>query len=72
LLIVALLVLITVSLSPAYAAEVPSDDELDVLIRTTLMTFDDANRAGNHAVLVAKASKQFQSQFSADQRSTAF
>jgi hypothetical protein len=72
LLIVALLVLIAVSLPPAYAAEVPSDNEQDVLIRTTLMTFNDANRAGNYAVLVAKASKPFQSQFSADQLSTAF
>jgi hypothetical protein len=70
--IVALLALIAVSLSPAYAAEIPSDDEQDVLIRTTLMTFNDANMTGNYAVLLAKASKQFQSQFSAEQLSTAF
>ena len=70
--IVALLALIAVSLSPAYAAELPSDDEQDVLIRTTLMTFNDANMTGNYAVLLAKGSKQFQSQFSAEQLSTAF
>ena len=70
--IVSLLVLMIVSLAPAYAAEIPSDDEQDVLIRTTLMTFNDANMTGNYAVLAAKASKQFQSQFSADQLSTAF
>jgi hypothetical protein len=34
--------------------------------------FNDANMTGNYAVLHAKASKQFQSQFSAEQLSTAF
>jgi len=70
--IVALLVLIALSFSPAYAAEIPSDDEQDVLIRTTLMTFNDANMTGNYAVLLAKGSKQFQSQFPAEQLSSAF
>jgi hypothetical protein len=63
--LVALLALVAVSLAPACAAEIPSDDEQDVLIRTTLMTFNDANMTGNYAVLLAKGSKQFQSQFSA-------
>jgi hypothetical protein len=64
--------LVAVSLSPAYAVDLPDDDEQDVLIRTTLMTFNDANMTGNYAVLFAKASKQFQAQLSADQLSTAF
>jgi hypothetical protein len=68
----ALLVWIVMSLSPAFAAEIPSDDEQDVLIRTTLMTFNDANMTGNYAVLSAKASKQFQAQLTAEQLSTSF
>ncbi|MGG6497666.1 UNVERIFIED_CONTAM: hypothetical protein NY603_32560, partial [Bacteroidetes bacterium 56_B9] len=43
-----LLLVTAMSLSPAVAAEIPSDDEQDVLIRTTLMTFNDANMTGNY------------------------
>jgi len=68
----ALLILIAVSQSPASAAELPSDDEQDVLIRTTLMTFNDANMTGNYAVLAAKASKQFQAQLPVDKLAGAF
>jgi hypothetical protein len=68
----ALLVLIAVSLSPAYAAEMPSDDEQDVLIRSTLMTFNDANMTANYSVLWAKAAKQFQEQYSAEKMAAGF
>jgi hypothetical protein len=70
--VAALLVLIAVSLSPACAAEIPSDDEQDVLIRSTLMTFNDANMTGNYAVLAAKASKQFQAQLPVEKLAAAF
>ena len=70
--VAALLILIAMSLSPARAAELPSDDEQDVLIRTTLMTFNDANMTGNYAVLAAKASKQFQAQLPVDKLAAAF
>src|SRR5579863_1997496 len=50
------------SLRPACAVDLPSDDDQDVLVRTTLMTFNDANMTGNYSVFIAKASKQFQSQ----------
>jgi hypothetical protein len=33
--------------APANAASLPSDDEQEVLIRTTLMTFNDANMTAN-------------------------
>ncbi len=66
-----LFVLITFSL-PALAAEIPDDDDQDVLIRSTLMTFNDANMTGNYSVLLAKASKQFQSQFTAEQLAASF
>jgi hypothetical protein len=46
------------------AASLPSDDEQEILIRTTLMTFNDANMTGNYSVLHAKASKELQAQLS--------
>jgi hypothetical protein len=64
------LLLATASLRPACAADIPSDDEQDVLVRTTLMTFNDANMTGNYAVLMAKSSKQFQEQISAEKLAT--
>ena len=58
------MVMIVVCLQPADAASVPSDDEQEVLIRTTLMTFNDANMTGIYSVLHAKASKEVQAQLS--------
>jgi len=52
------------SFAPASAASFPSDDEQEILIRTTLMTFNDANMTGNYSVLHAKASKEVQAQLS--------
>jgi hypothetical protein len=59
---IALMLIAGAFLAPAYAANIPSDDEQDVLIRSTLASFNDANMTGNYAVFVAKASKQFQQQ----------
>ena len=56
--------LMLASFAPANAASVPSDDEQEILIRTTLMTFNDANMTGNYSVLLAKASKEVQAQVS--------
>jgi opacity protein-like surface antigen len=69
---VALFALAFVCLSPAFAADIPGDDDQDVLIRTTLMTFNDANMTNNYSVFVAKASKEFQSQFTTDKMASAF
>jgi hypothetical protein len=69
---VAFLILAAASLVPAHAIQIPSDDDRDVLIRTTLMTFNDANMTGNYAILLAKASRQFQSQITAEKLATAF
>jgi hypothetical protein len=57
---------------PAFAADIPDDDAQDVLIRTALLTFNDANMTNNYAVMLARSSKQFQSQFTADKMATAF
>src|ERR1700753_3428852 len=60
------------SVPPVFAADIPDDDAQDVLIRTTLLTFNDANMTNNYAVMLARSSKQFQSQFTADKMATAF
>ncbi len=70
--IAGLFALIAISLSPAFAVDLPDDDEQDVLIRTTLMTFNDANATGNYAVLIARASTQFQSEMTPEKLATAF
>ena len=58
------MVMMAACFAPANAASVPSDDEQEVLIRTTLMTFNDANMTGIYSVLHAKASKEVQAQLS--------
>lgn len=57
---------------PAQAATVPSDDEQEILIRTTLMTFNDANLTGNYSVLYDKSAKVFRDQMSAEKLSMGF
>jgi hypothetical protein len=70
--IVALFAVAFVSLAPAFAVDIPDDDDQDILIRTTLVTFNDANMTGDYSVFVAKASKEFQSQFNAEKMAAAF
>lgn len=53
--------------SSAFAATLPSAEEQEALVKTSLMTFNDANLTGNYAVLHAKAAKPFRDQISADQ-----
>jgi hypothetical protein len=69
--IVALFAITFVALTPAFAVDIPDDDDQDILIRTTLMTFNDANMTGNYSVFMTKASKEFQSQFSAEKMAAA-
>jgi hypothetical protein len=57
---------------PSWAAKLPSVEQQDLLVRSALMTFNDANATGNYSVLFAKASKQFQSSLSTDKLSEAF
>lgn len=69
---VMLAAIIIIAIAPAHAASVPSDDEQEILIRTTLMTFNDANMTGNYSVLHAKASREVQAQLSVEQLFEAF
>ena len=40
--------------TPAHSAPVPTDEEQEILVKTTLMTFNDANLTGNYSVLNLK------------------
>jgi hypothetical protein len=70
--IVALFAVTFVYLAPAFAINIPDDDDQDILIRATLMTFNDASLSGNYSVFMAKASKEFQAQFTAEKMASAF
>jgi hypothetical protein len=70
--ILGLLALFAVTLSPVRAADVPDDDDQDIMIRSTLMTFNDANVTGNYSVLIARASSQFQAQVTPEKLAAAF
>jgi hypothetical protein len=57
---------------PAQAQKAPSPELQEVLIKTTLLTFNDANVTQNYSVLHAKLSKQFRDQFSAERLKEVF
>jgi hypothetical protein len=57
---------------PVWAQAMPTPAEQEVLVKTTLLTFNDANVTGNYTVLNAKLSKPFRDQFDADKLKTAF
>lgn len=56
----------------ARAQALPNPMEQEILVKTTLLTFNDANVTGNYAVLNAKLSKPFRDQFDADKLKTTF
>ncbi len=58
--------------TPAFSATLPTDNEQEILVKTTLMTFNDANLTGNYSVLFDKSSKAFRSQVTAEKLSEAF
>src|ERR1700761_9706792 len=71
--VVAMVLLAMAITVPAFAAtQIPDNDDQDVLIRTTLMTFNDANMTNNYAVFYAKASKEFQSQITTEKMQPGF
>jgi len=49
--------------TPVFAQKVPDKPLQEVLIKTTLLTFNDANVTGNYTVMHAKLSKPFREQF---------
>jgi hypothetical protein len=52
---------------PATAQEVPDAFTQEVLIKSTLLTFNDANTTGEYDVLHAKSAKPFQETFTTEQ-----
>jgi opacity protein-like surface antigen len=68
----ALLAGIALAASPASAQKAPDPFTQEVLIKATLMTFNDANVTGNYAVLHAKLSKPFRDQFPPEKLAAAF
>ena len=60
-------------LVPAQAENaLPSAQFQEVLIKSTLLTFNDANLTGNYTVLHAKLAKPFRDKFSPDKLKQAF
>lgn len=57
---------------PVLAADAPNDDEQEILVKTSLMTFNDANLTGNYTVLHAKASKPFRDQITPEKLADGF
>ena len=70
--IVALFALTVAWMLPAFAADIPDDDSQDVLIRTTLLTFNDANMTNNYSVFFAKSAKELQALIGPEKMSAAF
>ena len=70
--IASLFALAFLSIPSAFAADIPSERDQDVMIRSTLATFNDANMANNYTVFMAKASRQLQAQVTPENLQTAF
>ncbi len=71
--LLAFAVLLSLSfVAPAHSAPVPNDDDQEILIKATLMTFNDANLTGNYSVLRDKASKPFRAQLSVEKLADSF
>jgi hypothetical protein len=56
----------------AIGATLPTDTEQEILVKATLMTFNDANLTGNYSVLFDKSSGPFRRQITAAKLSEAF
>jgi hypothetical protein len=68
----AVLVGMILAASPAFAQKAPDPFTQEVLIKSTLLTFNDANVTGNYTVLHAKLSKPFRDAFSPDRLKEVF
>ena len=66
------LVVFAIGASPAFAQKVPSAELQEVLIKASLLSFNDANVTGNYTVFHAKLSKPFRDQFPPDKLADIF
>ena len=72
-----MIVAITIGLAlclgtPVLAADAPSDNEQEIFVKTTLMTFNDANLTGNYTVMHARSAKPFRDQLSPEKLADSF
>jgi hypothetical protein len=58
--------------SPALAQKAPDPVTQEVLVKSTLLTFNDANVTGNYTVMHAKLSKPFRDKFSPERLKEVF
>ena len=58
--------------APAHAQKPPEPAQQEILIKTTLLTFNDANVTQNYTVLHSKLSKPFRDQFSPERLKEVF
>jgi hypothetical protein len=58
--------------APASAQNVPNATVQEILIKTSLLTFNDANLTGNYEVLHARLSKPFRDQVSTEKLAEVF
>ena len=68
----ALTIFVLASASLALAQKVPSPELQEVLIKVSLLSFNDANVTGNYSVLHAKLSKPFRDQFTPEKLAAVF
>jgi hypothetical protein len=65
-------VLLVFGVSTALAQKVPNAELQEVLIKASLLSFNDANVTGNYTVFHAKLSKPFREQFSPEKLAAIF
>ncbi len=71
--LVGTLVAALLAIAPARAANsVPSPTLQEILIKTSLLTFNDANLTGNYSVMHAKLAKLFRDKITPDRLKVAF
>ena len=67
-----MLVLLLTAVAAAAQTKVPSERPLEALVKSALLSFNDANLTGNYTVFHAKLSKPFRQQFSVEKLKDAF
>lgn len=69
---VAAVMMLALGAAPAVAQALPDAAGQEVLVKASLMSFNDANVTGNYTVFHAKLAKPFRDQFSPEKLKTTF
>lgn len=67
-----MLVLLLAAVAAAAQTKVPSERPLEALVKSALLSFNDANLTGNYTVFHAKLSKPFRQQFTVEKLKDTF